>query len=67
MESYEDDFEAYEEDFEEEEDDDEASPPPTKCAVHQTGEGPPLVPVALEQPAASSGPPPAVACAPRSR
>ena len=66
MESYEDDFEAYEEDFEEEEEE-EASPPPTRCAVQQTGERPPLVPVALEQPAASSGPPPAVACAPRSR
>ena len=70
MESYEDDFEAYEEDFEEEEEEEEeeeASPPPTRCAVQQTGERPPLVPVALEQPAASSGPPPAVACAPRSR
>ena len=39
MESYEDDFEAYEEDFEEEEEEEEEeAPPPTRCAVQQTGE-----------------------------
>ena len=75
MDSYEDDFEAYEEDFEEEEEEEEeeeASPPPTKCAEQQTGKQQrsplaPVAPVAQEQQATSCRPPPAVACAPRSR
>ena len=45
MESYEDDFEAYEEDFEDEEEEEAPPPPSTRCAVQQTGERPPLVPV----------------------
>ena len=72
MDSYEDDFEAYEEDFED--DEEEASPPPARCAVQQTGKRSPLVPVvplapvAFEQQATACRPPPAVACAPpRSR
>lgn len=71
MESYEDDFEAYEEDFEDEEEEEAPPPPSTRCAVQQTGERPPLVPVVapVTEQATSwrSRPPPAVACAPRSR